>query len=67
MILENNFEEFVGFLLMKTTEFEFLLNGPFVIIFLKEGFEENIKEKENKEACNICFEVRISKKSMSYF
>ena len=33
-------------------------NGPFVIIFLKEGFEEILNEKENKEACNICFEVR---------
>ena len=42
-------------------------NGPFVIIFLKEGFEEILNEKENKEACNICFEVRISKKRKSYF
>ena len=34
----------------------------FYILFL-----EILEEKENKEACNICFDVRISKKSKHNF
>ena len=41
--------------------------SPFVIIFLKELFDEIILliEIENKDACNICFDVRIPRKKKS--